>query len=85
MASCTRSLRFIDARAGGRALTGRQCTQSLQLLGETALLAQPAHPAVLEGREGAARSNFAQRLFHDGSQIAHVASDQAAMPSAVLA
>ena len=52
-------LGLVDALAGRGPLGGRQAAQGLQLLGEGAFLAEPAHPRLIERAEIVARRDFA--------------------------
>src|SRR6202162_5349933 len=55
-------LRLVDQGPRSRPLGGDEAAESFQLLGERALLAEPAHTRFLERRKIAARGNFAKRL-----------------------
>ena len=60
-------LGLVDALAGGRTLGRRQRTERLQLLGERAFLAEPAHADLIERREVAAAGDLVERLLDERS------------------
>src|SRR6476619_4491105 len=62
-------LRFVDARAGCGPLGGCQPAECLQLLGERALLAEPADACVIERSQVAACGNLGERLLGESGQV----------------
>ncbi len=79
-------LRLVDARARGRPLGRRQRAERLQLLGEGALLAKPAHAHVLERGQVAAAGDLDQCPVGEGPEVRHdLPLSGQVMPRAVLA
>src|SRR6185312_14109133 len=80
-------LGLVDPLAGRRPLGGREAAQGFQLLGEGALLPEPAYPCLIEAGEVRARRHLAQSLVYEGGQVLHGARPALgyAMPSAVFA
>jgi hypothetical protein len=65
------SLHLVAARTRSRALGSAEAAERFELLGERALLAEPAHARRLERRKIAARGNFAKRLRGKCRQVRH--------------
>ena len=63
MAALHALLRLVDPLAGRGPLGRRQRAERLQLLGERAFLAEPAHAHLIERGEVAARGNLVERLL----------------------
>jgi len=59
-------LGLVDALTRGGTIRRRHVFQRFQLLGEHALLAEPAHPHLIERSQVGRRGDFSECLFHGG-------------------